>query len=186
MSNSEIIHHIWPAFELVQDFVPVVTSCREIQLKMKALLWPQHFFWCSRVSNSEVNIRICSEVELVQDFMPILVTCKFDDNPIKNEGAIVCTTFAPLLVYGNVWPSRMSNSEGSNPVWPETELLWDFIHPHYLQVWQSSDKKKIHISPISFWLPWNLECSSNLPQNLSLHPNNDSNKILIKIGQLAS
>ena len=28
-------------------------------------------------------------MELVQDFMPVLVVCKFEDDPIKSEGAIV-------------------------------------------------------------------------------------------------
>ena len=46
--------------------------------------------------HSEVNRQMCQEFELFQDFMAVLVTCKFDDDPIKNEGAIVSTTFAPL------------------------------------------------------------------------------------------
>ena len=33
----------------------------------------------------------------IQYFMPVLVTCKFDDDPIKNTGAIVSTAFLPAL-----------------------------------------------------------------------------------------
>ena len=34
--------------------------------------------------------------ELVRDVMDVLVTCKYEEDPIKNEGAGVDTTFSPL------------------------------------------------------------------------------------------
>ena len=34
--------------------------------------------------------------ELVRDVMDVLVTCKYEEDPIKNEGARVDTTFSPL------------------------------------------------------------------------------------------
>ena len=34
--------------------------------------------------------------ELVRDVMNVLVTCKYEEDPIKNEGARVLTTFSPL------------------------------------------------------------------------------------------
>ena len=34
--------------------------------------------------------------ELVRDIMNVLVTCKYEEDPIKNEGARVDTTFSPL------------------------------------------------------------------------------------------
>ena len=34
--------------------------------------------------------------ELVRDVMDGLVTCKYEEDPIKNEGARVFTTFSPL------------------------------------------------------------------------------------------
>ena len=40
--------------------------------KIKALLYPQHFFWRSRAGNSKVSGRIWLEFELIQDFMPWL------------------------------------------------------------------------------------------------------------------
>ena len=39
---------------------------------------------------------------LYRDFMPVLVICKFDEDSIKNEVAIVGTTFSPLHVYGRL------------------------------------------------------------------------------------
>ena len=37
-----------------------------------------------------------AEFKLVQDVMDGLVTCKYEEDPIKNEGARVFTTFSPL------------------------------------------------------------------------------------------
>ena len=34
--------------------------------------------------------------ELVRDVMDVLVTCKYKEDPIKNEGARVDTTFSSL------------------------------------------------------------------------------------------
>ena len=34
--------------------------------------------------------------ELIRDVMDVLVTCKYEEDPIKNEGARVDTTFSPL------------------------------------------------------------------------------------------
>ena len=34
--------------------------------------------------------------ELVRYVMDVLVTCKYEEDPIKNEGARVDTTFSPL------------------------------------------------------------------------------------------
>ena len=35
-----------------------------------------------------MNCLIWPKFELIRDVMPVLVTCKFDEDPIKNEGAI--------------------------------------------------------------------------------------------------
>ena len=63
---------------------------------MKALLYPHNFsiisLPCSRTSNSEASSPIWPTFKFVWDFMPVLVTCEFED-PIKNEGAIMSTTF---------------------------------------------------------------------------------------------
>ena len=50
----------------------------------------------SRAANSAVLGPIWPNYELVQDIIDILVTCKYEEDPIKNEGARVLTTFSPL------------------------------------------------------------------------------------------
>ena len=47
-------------------------------------LTPQSLFRSGRISNSS---------EMVMD---VLVTCKYEEDPIKNEGARVDTIFSPL------------------------------------------------------------------------------------------
>ena len=34
--------------------------------------------------------------------MPARVTCRFDEDPTKNESAIVSTKFSPLYVHGEI------------------------------------------------------------------------------------
>ena len=58
---------------------------KKIQLKMKALECSQDF---SHYKSSP----IWPNFELVRDVMDVLVTCKYEENPIKNEGARVVTT----------------------------------------------------------------------------------------------
>ena len=50
----------------------------------------------SRAANSAVLVPIWPNFELVRDVMDFLVTCKYEEDPIKNEGARVDTTFSPL------------------------------------------------------------------------------------------
>ena len=50
----------------------------------------------SRAANSAVLGGIWPKFELVRDIMVVLVTCKYEEDPIKNEGASVFTTFSPL------------------------------------------------------------------------------------------
>ena len=45
---------------------------------------------------SAVLGRIELKLKLIQAFMIVLVTCKNDEDPIKNEGDKVVTTFLPL------------------------------------------------------------------------------------------
>ena len=46
----------------------------------------------SRAANSAVLGPIWPNFELVRDVMDVLVTCKYEEDPIKNEGARVVTT----------------------------------------------------------------------------------------------
>ena len=78
---------------------------RMIYSKMKELGCSQDFshyksMWIfskrSRAANSAVLGPIWPNFELVRDVMDVLVTCKDEEDPIKNEGARVDTTFSPL------------------------------------------------------------------------------------------
>ena len=51
------------------------------------------FFRRSRANNSEVSGRILPKFELIQAFIVVLITCKTEEDPIKNEGARVLTSF---------------------------------------------------------------------------------------------
>ena len=46
--------------------------------------------------NSAVLVPIWPNFEVVRDVMDVLFTCKYEEDPIKNEGARVDTTFSPL------------------------------------------------------------------------------------------
>ena len=46
--------------------------------------------------NSTVLGPIWPNLKLVRDVMDVLVTCKYEEDPIKNEGTRVDTTFSPL------------------------------------------------------------------------------------------
>ena len=55
--------------------------------------------------------------------MPALVTSKFDEVPIKIEGTIDRSKFK----YGLFRHSRASNSEVNSLIWPEFEVILDFM-----------------------------------------------------------
>ena len=71
---------------------------KKIQLKMKALECSQDFSHYvdfsrrSRAANSAVLGPIWPNFKLIRDVMDVLVTCKYEEDPIKNEGARVITT----------------------------------------------------------------------------------------------
>ena len=50
---------------------------------------------------SAVLIPIWPNFKLVRDVRDVLVTCKYEEDPIKNEGARVFTTVSPLYPYGS-------------------------------------------------------------------------------------
>ena len=45
----------------------------------------------------EVKSQVWRELKLVRDFILVLVTCIFDEDPIKNGGAFVSTTFFSII-----------------------------------------------------------------------------------------
>ena len=96
-----------PKFELIQAFMHVLDTCKDEEDPIKnegARLFTRFlplkvygdFSRRSRAANSAVLGPIWPNFELVQDIMDVLVTCKYEEDPIKNEGARVDTTFSPL------------------------------------------------------------------------------------------
>ena len=78
---------------------------RMIDSKMKELECSQDFSHYksmgifsrrSRAANSAVLVPIWPNFKLVRDVIDVLVTCKYEEDPIKNEGPRVDTTFSPL------------------------------------------------------------------------------------------
>ena len=51
----------------------------------------------SRAANAEVMDCIPPKVKLIQAFIIVLVTSKNEEDPIKNEGARVLTTFFSIV-----------------------------------------------------------------------------------------
>ena len=102
--------------------------------------------------------------------MPDLVTSNFDDDSIKNEQATCSmeTAFSHYKSMGNVFRcSRAANSVVSGPIWPQYELVRDFMHVlitcKYKKYWIKSNQEKVEtpFSPLSvnggFLLPWTPE-----------------------------
>ena len=104
----------------------VMTECSKTQIRLTR---PKYgLFWHSRASNSEVNGPIWPEFEHIPDCIAVLVTCKFEDDSIKNEGAIFCTTFSPLQVHGKIFHcSRANNSKANIPIRPKIDLVQDYM-----------------------------------------------------------
>ena len=69
---------------------------KKIQLKMKALDCSQDFSHYKSMGIFPDAQGQLTPQSLVRDIMDVLVTCKYEEDPIKNEGARVDTTFFPL------------------------------------------------------------------------------------------
>ena len=78
---------------------------RMIDSKMKELECSQDFSHYKSMGifpdaqgqlTTQTLVRSGPNFELVRDVMDVLVTCKYEEDPIKNEGARVDTTFSPL------------------------------------------------------------------------------------------
>ena len=69
--------------------------------------------------------------------MDVLVTCKYEEDPIKNEGARVDTTFSPLKPYGSYplpWTPEFLSDLAQN-------LMQPFTHPN-----DNSDKISLQLA----------------------------------------
>ena len=69
------------------------------------------------------------KIELVRAFMPVLVTSNFDDDSIKNEWTSMETPFSHYKSKGKFFRcSRAANSVVRDLIWPQFELVRDFMH----------------------------------------------------------
>ena len=72
---------------------------RMIDPKMKELEWSQDFSHYKSMGIFQIAQGQLTPQSLVRsgrDLMDVLVTCKYEEDPIKYEGARVDTTFSPL------------------------------------------------------------------------------------------
>ena len=107
---------IWLEFELVQDFMAVLVTCKIDEDRIKSEVAIQTFsplqvygknFRRSWVSNSTVNSLIWPEIKIIRDFMAVLITCKFDEAPIKNGSSYRSDIF-PIISHKSNWHYRHS------------------------------------------------------------------------------
>ena len=101
--NSAVRGRIWPNFELMCSLMVVLITCKNEEDLIKNegarvlttfFLYKSMFFSrCSRGANSAVLGQIWPNLKFVIDVMNGLVSCKNEEDPIKNEGARVLTTF---------------------------------------------------------------------------------------------
>ena len=91
--NSKMIDQIWPQFELVWDFMPVLVTCKfdedwiysnweKVETSFLHHTSMGKTNLCSRANNSKVNNPIQPKFEPIRAFMPVLDICKFDKDPI--------------------------------------------------------------------------------------------------------
>ena len=98
---------IWPNFELIQALIHVLITCKyekdqikysgeNVMTSFSPLYVYGIFFIRSRAASSAVFGPIWPNFQLVRDVIDVLVTCKYEEDPIKNEGARVLTIFSSL------------------------------------------------------------------------------------------
>ena len=76
--NSKVNIPVWPEFELISDFMPLLVNCKFNDNPIKNI--SQHFFPLSvyGIVFPKLNNPIKLEIKLIQDFILVLVTCKFE------------------------------------------------------------------------------------------------------------
>ena len=79
-----------------------MVACYQIQSKVRALEWSQHYPSVLRYSsgaNSIVGDGILTKFKLIQALIVVLLVCKNKEDPFKIESTRVVTTFLPLSAY---------------------------------------------------------------------------------------
>ena len=110
MVAMETSGRIWPNFALIQTLIHVLITCKyeknpiknsgeNVMTSFSPLLVYGEFSRRSRAAYFAVLGPIWPNFGLLRDVMDVLVTCKYEEDPIKNEGARVDTTFSPLQPY---------------------------------------------------------------------------------------
>ena len=105
MVAMETSGRIWPNFELIQALIHVLITCKyekdpikksgeNVMTSFSPLKVYGNFFIRSRAANSAVLSPIWPNFELVRDVIDVHVTCKYEEDPIKNKGVRVLTTFS--------------------------------------------------------------------------------------------
>ena len=59
--------------------------------------------------------------------MHVLITCKYKKNRIKNNREKVETSYRQYVYWKFNLPTRAYNSEVTDSILPEFELVWDFM-----------------------------------------------------------
>ena len=86
-ANSVVGGQIWPKFELIQDIMHVLITCKfeNDRINSNGKKCGRRFFIRSMADNSIVNGGIWPKFKLIQAFMHVLITCKYEKDPIKNS-----------------------------------------------------------------------------------------------------
>ena len=96
------LRQIWPEFELIRDFMPILFTCKRDadpithEAAIVSTTFSPFKSMETVLSLTKANSLKWPKIEPFRGFMPILSTCKFEEDPIKNEGAIMFTTVSPL------------------------------------------------------------------------------------------
>ena len=99
-ANSAVLGGIWLKFELFQDIIDVLVTCKyeEDPIKNEGARVLTRLYDVFSGAQGQLTPKSASEFcrNSIQAFIVILVTCKNEEYPIKNEGARVLTRFSPL------------------------------------------------------------------------------------------
>ena len=104
---------MWPSFELVECFIPVLFICK---FHKDWITIKQAMLQTKRIVPS------CRNSNLFPDFMPIQVICNFHKDPIKTKQAMLQTRSNMVLI---IWASNLAVD---SLIRLEFELVRDFMH----------------------------------------------------------
>ena len=141
--NSGVSGGIWQKFKLIQAFMHVLVTCKNEDDRIKTerarvftkflpLYVYRDFSRRSRAAYSAVLGQIWPKFEHVRDIMIVLVTCKYEEGPIKNEGASVFTTFPHCHPMGAI---RCHGHHSSDQIWSKPYASFPPINDALVRIW---------------------------------------------------